>query len=120
MPSTPASCQSRSRSGGAAKSVYMRVAVRAVPRHHVVGRDHVAQALRHLGAILDHHALGEQTTRPARRSCTMPRSRMNLGPEARINQVQNRVLDAANVLVDGEPVVDGRGIQRRLVSCGLV
>ena len=30
----------------------------------------------------------------------------HFGPEARVDEVQDRVLDAADVLVDGEPVVD--------------
>ena len=34
--------------------------VGAVLRHHVVGRHHVAEILRHLGAALDHHSLSKQ------------------------------------------------------------
>ena len=30
----------------------------------------------------------------------------HLGPEARVDQVQNGVLDASDVLIDGEPVGD--------------
>ena len=39
----------------------------------------------------------------------------HLGPEARIDQVQNRVLHAADVLVDGKPVLRDRRIERRVV-----
>ena len=34
--------------------------VGSIARDHLIGRDHVAQALRHLGAVFDHHALREQ------------------------------------------------------------
>ena len=30
-----------------------------VPGHHLVRRDHIPKALGHLGAVFDHHALGE-------------------------------------------------------------
>src|SRR5208282_6861938 len=37
----------------------------------------------------------------------------DLAPEARVEKVQNRVRDAADVLVDRKPVGDFRGIERR-------
>ena len=103
-PATPSSCQSRSRSGGAAnKRVHAR-GVGAVAGHHVVGRNHVALRLGHLGAVFDDHALREQ---PPRRLVVdnQPQVAHHLGPEARVDQVQNGVLHAADVLVDGEPVL---------------
>ena len=39
----------------------------------------------------------------------------DLGPEARIDEVQDGVLDAANVLVDGEPVLQSCRIEWSLV-----
>ena len=38
----------------------------------------------------------------------------HLRPEARVDQVQNRVLHAADVLVDGKPILRDRRIERRL------
>ena len=75
--------------------------VGAVARDHLIGRDDVAQALRHFRAVLDDHALREQAldrfvvgnhAHVAHEFC----------PEARIDQVQNGMLDAANILVDAE------------------
>ncbi len=45
----------------------------------------------------------------------MPISRMHLGPEARIDQMQDGVFDAADVLVDRKPTGDGFGIEGRPV-----
>src|SRR5207302_9283314 len=72
---------------------------------HLVERDHVAFALRHLRAIFDHHALGEEMKD---RLVVANQSNVahELGPEARINKVQNGVFHTADVLVDGEPVFD--------------
>src|SRR5207244_4415103 len=39
-----------------------------------------------------------------------------LGPEARIDEVKNSVLDSADVLVDREPVPHGFGIERAIVE----
>ena len=79
--------------------------VGAVARHHLVGRDDIAQRLGHLGAILDDHALGEQ---PLGGLAVLDQAEVahELGPEAGIDQVQNGVFDAADVLIDGEPVID--------------
>ncbi len=76
----------------------------AVAGHHVIGRDDVAQRLGHLGAVLDDHALGEQALRGL---VVVDEADVahELGPEARVHQVQNGVLDAADVLIHGEPVV---------------
>jgi hypothetical protein len=53
------------------------------------------------------HALGEQA---GERLVEVEQAagRHGAGVEARVEQVQDRVLDAADVLVDGQPVV-GRG-----------
>ena len=75
MPSTPrpASRDLVRRCGE--QSVHAR-RVGAVARHHVVGRDHIAQALRHLGAALDHHALGKQPLDRLVEFLTSPMSRI--------------------------------------------
>src|SRR5207248_5863457 len=66
----------------------------------------------HLGAIFDHHALGEETLHGLR---VLHQSDVthHFGPEARINKVQDGVLNAADVLVDGKPVTRLLGIERR-------
>ena len=76
----------------------------AKARHHIVRRDHVAEALRHLGAILDHHALREQPR------CGLvigdhPEVAHEPGPEARVDQVQDGVLNPANVLINRKPIL---------------
>ena len=90
----------------------------AIFRYHLVRANHIAQALRHLSAVFDHHALREQALNwfivlhqadVAHELC----------PEARINQVQNGVLYPADVLIDGKPVrnrfaVEGRTIVVRV------
>ena len=80
----------------------------------VLGCDQVAPRLGHLGAVQGDHALREQ---PGKR-LPYPRRRqahVGQGPgvEAGVQQVQDGVLDAADVLVDRHPVgrrrlVDGR------------
>ncbi len=101
MPSMPVSCQSRSRSGGAAKRRVHAHRIRAVTLDHLVGRDGVAQALRHLGTVFDHHALREEALRWF---VVFHQSHVahELGPEARIDEVKNGVLHSADVLVDWE------------------
>ena len=71
----------------------------AVARDHLVRRDHVAQTLRHLRAVFDHHALREQALD---RFVVRDHAQVahELRPEARIDQVQDRMLDAANVLIN--------------------
>ncbi len=79
--------------------------VGAIAGDHVVGRNHVALGLGHLRAVLDHHSLGKE---PLRRLVVLdkPQIAHHLGPEARVDQVQDGVLHAADVLIDGEPVGD--------------
>ncbi len=60
MPETPSSCQSRSRSGGAAKSEYSARGVGAELLDHFVGRDNIAEVLGHFSAVFDDHALREK------------------------------------------------------------
>ena len=82
---------------------------------HVVGADDVALGLGHLGAVADDHALREQ----ARGGLVVgdePQVAHHLGEEARVDQVEDRVFHAADVLIDGEPVGDFLGIKRRGVA----
>ena len=84
--------------------------VGAVAGDHFIGTDDVAEALRHFCAVFDHHALGEETlggfivgdeAEVAHEFC----------PEARVDEVKDGVFDAANVLVDGKPVLRGLGVE---------
>ena len=78
--------------------------IRPISRHHIVRRNHIPPRLRHLRAVLDHHALRKL---PRRRLIVGDHSQIphHLGPEPRVNQMQNRVLHPANVLVDRKPVI---------------
>src|ERR1700722_8336547 len=76
----------------------------AVLFHHLVRRDDVAQALRHLGAVFDYHPLGEEARDGF---VVLHKSHVahELRPEARINEMKNGVFDSADVLIDGKPVI---------------
>src|SRR5277367_961947 len=88
--------------------------VSAVASDHVIGRNDVAFRLRHLRAVLDDHALGEEALYGL---VVLDEAEVahHLRPEARIAEVQDRVLDAADVLIDGEPVFCSFRIEWTLV-----
>ncbi len=79
---------------------------------HVVWGDNIAEVLRHLGAVFDDHALGEEALGGLVVFDDADIAH-DFGPEARVDQVQNGVFDAADVLIDGEPIGDGFGIEGR-------
>src|SRR5579872_220992 len=83
--------------------------------HHIVRRNHVPLVLGHLGAALDDHALGKE---PQHRLAVAHNADIahELGPEARVNQVKNSVLYAADVLVNWKPVIHRTRIQRTIVK----
>src|SRR5580765_928320 len=86
----------------------------SVARDHLVGRADVSQVLRHLAAIFDYHALREQ---PLGGLVVGAHAEIahELCPEARIDQMQDRVLDAADVLIDAavaEPVLSDLSVER--------
>ena len=93
---------------GGKQSVKAR-GIGSVARHHVVGGNRVAHALRHLGATFNDHALGEK---PLHRLGILYQSQVahHFRPEARVDQVQDGVLHAADVLIDRKPVCDGLAI----------
>src|SRR2546428_8204943 len=66
--------------------------------HHLVGRDYVAQTLRHLRAVLDHHALSEHALD---RLTMLNQTHVahELRPETRLNQWKDGELHAAEVLI---------------------
>ena len=110
MPSAPSTRQSTSFSGGRGEEHEHAGGIGAELLGEHVGAHHVALGLRHLGAFGDHHALGEQA---ARRLAVLDEADIahHLGEEARVDQVQDGVLDAADVLIDLEPVGDLRGVE---------
>ena len=63
----------------------------------------VAARLRHLGAVLQHHALGQQAFE---RLVALDEAEVahQLVEKARVEQVQHRVLDAADIVVHRQPV----------------
>ena len=67
---------------------------------------------------MDHHALSEQAGEGFRDAEVAGRGH-GAGKEARIEQVQNGVLDAADILVDRQPGVGGGLVGRRVgMRCG--
>ena len=86
----------------------------AIARDHFVRADDISQALRHFGAVFDHHALGKEAFD---RFVVGDETEIahELRPEARIDQMQNRVLNSANILIDGKPILRGPRTKRRVV-----
>ena len=85
--------------------------VGAVGGDHLVGRDDVALRLGHLRAeVVDHPLREEAQERLA--EAEQPQVVQHLHEEARVEQVQDGVLDAADVLVDGQPVVGDLPVPR--------
>ena len=114
LPSRPASLHSTSFSGGATNITYSRSASAPYFCEHVVGIDDVALRLRHDRAVLEHHALRQQ---PRERLVEVDQADVaeHAREEPRVEQVQDRVLDAAAVEVDRHPVRRRRRIERQLV-----
>ena len=79
----------------------------------VLGRDQVALRLRHLRAAEADHALGEQPgERLAQVLRRVPEVGQRLREEAGVHQVEDGVLDAADVLADRHPLGDGGRVER--------
>src|SRR5260370_23069651 len=78
---------------------------------HIIGGNHIPLALGHLGAIFDYHALSKEAKD---RLVMVNNSQIahESRPEARVDQVRDGVLHAADGLIDWEPVIDGCGIWR--------
>ena len=92
--------------------------VRAVALDVRDGADHVALRLGHLRPVAGDHPLREQAPERLLR-VEQVHVRERLHEEARVHQVQDRVLDAADVLVDRHPAVGHRRVPRRLVVAGV-
>ena len=70
----------------------------------LLGGDDVALRLRHLRAVLDDHALRQEILERFIKIQKLLVAQ-HLREEARIEKVQNRMLDAADILIDRRPVV---------------
>lgn len=93
--------------------------VRAVPGNHFRGIDGVALGLGHLAAVLEHHALGEQVGEGLVQAFGVEAQvAQDLGEEAGVEQVQDGVFHTADVLVHGQPVLEGVHIEGALGIAG--
>ena len=61
--------------------------------------------------LVNHHALGEKT-RKRFRNATVTGFLHGAGKKPRIEQMQNRMFDATDILIHRQPVIDHRGIGR--------
>ena len=105
MTSSVCSLQSTSSAGGPTNRWYSRRASAPTVSKYLDGRDQVALRLRHLRAAHADHALGEQALeRLAQVLGRHAQVGQRLGVEAGVHQVEDGVLDAADVLVDRHPV----------------
>ena len=88
--------------------------VGAVPVRVVQRVDDVALRLRHLGPVRADHPLVEE---PGERLAERAHAHLvhDLGEEPRVEEVEHGMLDAADVLVDGQPVVGDGALERLLV-----
>ena len=88
--------------------------VAAILVRHFNRADKIAFRLGHLGAVFEHHALREE---PFYRLAMIHQAEVvhHLAEEPGINQMQNRVFHAANVLIDLKPIRSFRFIKRRAV-----
>ena len=66
-----------------------------------------------LVSLVVHHALREEAGERLAHSARMAGCGHRAGEEAGVEQVEDRVLDPADVLVDGHEAVDGGGARRR-------
>src|SRR3954454_7030791 len=88
--------------------------ISAVLRYHTIGRNDIAQAFRHLSALFDDHALREEASG---RLVIVDHADIahHLGPEARVDEVENGMFDSADVLVDGKPMRNRLQVERSYV-----
>ena len=91
--------------------------VRSEAADHVVRIHDIPLGLGHLGPVLDHHALREEG-----RERLVERDHahvaQHLRVEARVEEVEHRVLDAADVLVHGHPVLRRLPLEHALLVSG--
>src|SRR6267378_1220920 len=92
--------------------------IRSILFRHLFRTHHISARLRHRHAALLHHPLRKQ---PRDRLAMLHQSQVphHLAPEPRIQQVQNRMRDPANILVNRKPVRRLRRIKRSLIIVGI-
>ena len=78
--------------------------ISAILLDDLLGRDNVALRFRHLRAILDDHALRQEILERFIKIQKLLVAQ-HLREEARIEKMQNRMFDAADILIDRRPVV---------------
>ena len=89
----------------------------AVTLDEGIGIDHVTLGLAHLGAILDDHALGQQVGEGLVAGYVSQVAQY-LGKEAGIQKMQDGMLDTADILVNGHPVIHPFAVQRAVLEVG--
>src|SRR5215216_3816093 len=89
--------------------------VGAIAVHVLLRVDHVAPALAHLLTVGPEYVPLVAKAGHGLVEVNQPKIAHNLGEKAGVEQVQNGVLYAAGVLVDGEPLLSPFGIERPLV-----
>jgi len=114
QPSIACSLHSRSFSGGAANSVYKRPGVAAVFLRHLFGPTTLPFDFRHRRAALQHQPLREQSLH---RLVVIHKSQVahHLAEKSRVQKVQNRMHDPADILIHWQPIPHQRRIERSLV-----
>ena len=88
--------------------------IRPISLHEIIGRNHIAAALRHLfGILAQHHALVAQLDHGFRAfgNANIPQGFVE---ETRIHQVHVGVFDAAGISIHWHPVVILRGVEGAL------
>ncbi len=87
-------------------------------RHAVLRRRyHVPLAFRHLGAVVEHHPVGEQLSNRLP-GVDEPDIRQCAREKAKIEQMHHRVLVTADVLIDGQPLAGSLGVERLVALVG--
>ena len=108
------SAQSMSSSGGPANTIVSRTASTPYCVDHVAQVDAVAQRLAHPAALVDDLALVQQR-RERLDEVDHPHVVQHLGEEPAVQQVQDRVLDAADVLLGGHPAAHRLLVERAVL-----
>ncbi len=87
----------------------------AVSFDHFIRVHHVALGFGHLGAVQKDHALGQQAGKRLVHP-GMPQIPEHLGEKAGVEKVQDRMLDAADILVHRHPVVHPLPIENAVLD----
>jgi len=83
----------------------------AIGLDHLIRVHHIALGFAHLGAVFDHHALGQEV-QEGFIDLEISQVAQHLGEEAGVEQVQDGMFDPADVLIDRQPVAHLPVIER--------